>query len=60
MFLKSIVFVNMMSNVGGLPFVAWMKPKSNILDTLRALGKFWGVLLRYFMHACLNVVGIGI
>ena len=36
--------------VGGrVPFfLAWMKPKSNILDTLRALAKCWGVSLRYF------------
>ena len=35
--------------VGGMaPFFSWMKPKSNILDTVRALAKCWGVPLPYF------------
>ena len=35
--------------VGGrAPFLAWMKPKSNNLDTVRALAKCWGVPLRCF------------
>ena len=34
---------------GSAPFfLAWMKPKSNILDTVRALVECWGVPLRYF------------
>ena len=34
MLLKSIIFVNMTSYVGGSIFLALMKPKSNILDTI--------------------------
>ena len=35
--------------VGGrAPVLAWMKHKSNILDTVRALAECWGVHLRYF------------